>query len=389
MPTNTNANHSMTYPGFDQDAESDGSSECYASEPATTMTCSSSVESSTTSTTATSSMDSITGRYGNIRQKYHIDSVVIGTGYQAYAVRECINRATGQRYAVKSIRKSSPSVEMADLHREVKLLKEMQHNNIVRLVDVYEDAEHLHIVTDLYSGGELYDKIVQKRKSSSAGSGCIAEDEAAKILHQVLAALSHLHDRDIVHRDLKPENIMFESTDKNSPIKLIDFGLARTHRSCEEEEPYMSRIAGSFYFLAPEVLQKKYDKSCDLWSLGVIAYIMLCGYPPFNGESNQEVCDAVRRGKLRFQAKYWKGVSREAKDFIRRLLCVNPRKRMTVEDALNHPWMVKHSVLATKGEEHKCNSYAKMKCKRLRNQVSSLSVGGMKRGKLKLSLFRF
>jgi serine/threonine protein kinase len=220
------------------------------------------------------------------------------------------------------------------------LLREMKHDSVVRLVDVFEDAEYVHLVTDLFTGGELFDRIVQKSNEEN-GAACFAEDEAARVLHQVLRAVSYMHRRGIVHRDIKPENIMFESKEEGSPIKIIDFGLARKHHG-RYGEPPMSTVVGTPYYIAPDVLRKKYDNSCDLWSVGVIAYILLCGYPPFNGGNNEETHAAVLRGRYRFPAREWRGTSPEARDFVRGLLQMNASKRMTVEQALEHPWMRRH-----------------------------------------------
>ncbi|KAL7517576.1 hypothetical protein ACHAWF_000131, partial [Thalassiosira exigua] len=144
-------------------------------------------------------------------------------------------------------------------------------------------------------------------------------DTPPAILHQILAAVSHMHQRDIVHRDIKPENILFETKDKDSPVKLIDFGFARKHFG-NQGEPPMTTTAGTPYYIAPEVLARKYDKSCDLWSVGVVAYVLMCGYPAFNSADDDEVHDAVRRGWYRFPSEEWSGSSREARDFIRHLL---------------------------------------------------------------------
>ena len=157
----------------------------------------------------------------------------------------------------------------------------------------------------------------------------------------MLTAISYLHKHGIVHRDIKPENILFDSADEDSTIKIIDFGLARKHFG-NRGEPPMRNTVGTPYYIAPEVHRRKYDKSCDLWSVGVITYILLCGYPLFNGATNKEVCDSVRRGYCHFSLIDWSGVSREGRDFVWRLLQKDPRKRMTVNQALNHPWMLKH-----------------------------------------------
>mmetsp|Transcript_24256 Transcript_24256/g.46476 ORF Transcript_24256/g.46476 Transcript_24256/m.46476 type:complete len:392 (-) Transcript_24256:187-1362(-) len=270
-----------------------------------------------------------------IEYKYQVDQRVLGTG-QIGTVRECIDRTTGERFAVKSIRKSDPAVKPGSLAREIKLLQAMKHSSIIQLVDMYEDADYMHIVTDLCEGGELFEKIIEKTSSNNEnGAACFAENEAASLLHQILTSVAYMHKRGIVHRDIKPENILFDTKDKDSPIKIIDFGLARKYAG---NRP-MTTIVGTPYYIAPEVLRKKYDKSCDLWSIGVIAYVMLLGYPPFNGNNNKEVHDSILRGRCRFPSA---GLSREARSFVHRLLRKDPRKRSTVEQALNHPWMAKH-----------------------------------------------
>lgn len=288
-----------------------------------------------------SSEESITGTLSDIERKYNVDSRVLGTGHNG-SVRECMDRATGQRYAVKSIRKSDPAVKAGGLAREINLLREMKHCSIIQLVDVFEDEEYVHLVTDLCKGGELFDKIVDKA-SVDNGSPCFAEDEAARIMYQILKAVSYMHKKGIAHRDIKPENILFETKDVYSPIKIIDFGLSRKHYGRIGEAP-MSTVVGTPYYIAPEVLRRKYDKSCDSWSIGVIAYILLCGYPPFSGASNDQTHKSILRGQYCFPAQDWKDVSRDAMNFISRMLQVDPRKRMTVDQALNHPWIMKHNI---------------------------------------------
>ena len=147
-----------------------------------------------------------------------------------------------------------------------------------------------------------------------------------------------MHRRNVVHRDIKPENILFETPDEDSPVKIIDFGLARKHYASLGEPP-MTTIVGTPYYIAPEVLRKNYGKACDMWSVGVIAYIILCGYPPFNGSSNREVYEAVVKGKYWFPSEDWENISSGAKDFINGLLQRDPRHRMTVDQALRHPWI--------------------------------------------------
>jgi len=282
---------------------------------------------------------SVTGKFSNIEDAYHVDPRVLGTGHHG-SVRECVDRVSGQRCAVKSICKSDPAVVPDGLAREVILLREMKHGSIVQLVDFFEDADYVHIVTDLCTGGELFDKITKQSSNVDNSTPCFAENEAARIMHQILHAVSYMHKKGIAHRDIKPENILFDTEDEDSLIKIIDFGLSRKHFEEFGDSP-MTEIVGTPYYIAPDVLKGTgYDKSCDLWSVGVIAYILLAGYPPFNGSDNSEVYNAIRQGRYQFPSSDWAGTSRQSRDFIRRLLQKDPRKRMTAEQALNHPWMV-------------------------------------------------
>jgi serine/threonine protein kinase len=226
---------------------------------------------------------------------------------------------------------------MDHLQREVQLLSVMNHENIMKMVDCYEDDDYIHIVTEKYTGGELFDKIIDNTNQD----GCLSEMEAARIIRQLLSAISYLHENDIVHRDIKPENILFESNDQDSSIRLIDFGLSRTH---SQDDAPMSSPVGTCYYMSPELLKGEYNRSTDIWSIGVIAYILLCGYPPFNGNDDRDIVRAIQRGHYTF-VDGWDGVSIEALDFIKCLLKRDPRRRLTAEEALAHPWL--KSVFAT------------------------------------------
>merc|ERR1712087_385348 len=163
-----------------------------------------------------------------------------------------------------------------------------------------------------------------------------------------------MHEHGVVHRDLKPENVLFETSDEESPIKIIDFGLSRKHDG--SIEPAMGSIFGTPYYIAPEVLRKCYDRSCDLFSVGVISYIMLCGYPPFNGRNTKEVYKSVMHGHYQFNPFDWKNTSVESRDFIQRLLLFDPSHRMTAEQALNHPFIIKHNIRSMRFDESRDES---------------------------------
>jgi serine/threonine protein kinase len=271
----------------------------------------------------------ITGRYSDINVNYSVSNLVLGSGHFG-TVRQCINRATGQTYAVKSMEKSRVS-RIDHLQREIKLLSMMNHENIIKMMDCYEDETYIHIVTEKYTGGELFDKIVDNTTSN----GCLSESEAARIVEQILRAVDYLHDNDIVHRDIKPENLLFETKREDSSIRLIDFGLSRTHSRGDE---MMSNPVGTCYYFSPELLKGSYDRATDLWSVGIVAYILLCGYPPFNGNSDQDIAAAIRKGRYTF-VDGWGDKSAEAVDFIKCLLRRDPRRRYTAKQALVHPWL--------------------------------------------------
>lgn len=271
----------------------------------------------------------VTGVFANINDDYYIAPDIMGRGHYGI-VRECIHRATRHALAVKSISKSK--IRRVDhLQNEILLLSEMNHHGIMKMVDCYEDAECVHIITEKYSGGELFDRIV----TNTTDSGCLSEHRAVRIVNSLLKAVAYLHANEIVHRDIKPENILFESNHEDAAVKLIDFGLSRRHN----DDVPMTNSVGTAYYMSPELLEGKYDKSTDIWSVGVVAYVALCGRPPFNGKSNVEIRNATQRGRLRFRSVYWINKSDDAKDFIECLLRKDPRRRYTVREALAHPWI--------------------------------------------------
>jgi len=272
----------------------------------------------------------ITGILRDILADYDVFSTVLGKGHYG-CVRECEHRRTRRILAVKSVEKSKIR-RLDHLRREVYLLCKMKHHGIMKMVDCYEDAECVHIVTERYTGGELFDKI----SDNTTANGCFSEQNAVGVIKSLLEAVAYLHANGIVHRDIKPENILFESNHDDAAVKLIDFGLSRRHKS---GDALMSNPVGTAYYMAPEVLEGEYDQACDIWSVGTIAYILLCGYPPFNGESDHDIFEAIKKGHFDFPKPAWSSKSDEAKDFVKCLMKVDPSRRLNANEALNHPWI--------------------------------------------------
>jgi len=181
---------------------------------------------------------------------------------------------------------------------------------------------------ELVTGGELFDKIVEK--------GCYTEKEASILVRKIVSAIDYLHDLDICHRDLKPENLLLASEDQTTEVKIADFGLSKI----VNQKVMMQTACGTPGYVAPEVLSATgYDREVDMWSIGVITYILLCGFPPFFGETVPELFEQIMSARFDYPQEYWCDVSQEAKDFINCLLVVDPKKRLTTKQDLEHVWL--------------------------------------------------
>ena len=214
------------------------------------------------------------------------------------------------------------------LFNEINNLKDLDHPNILKMYEFFEDEKRYYIVTDICKGGELFDEIVARGKFS--------ERDAAMLLKQILGCINYCHQNNIVHRDLKPENVLLEQNREFDQIKIIDFGTSLVF----DESKKLDEKLGTPYYIAPEVLAKNYGSKCDIWSCGVITYIVLSGIPPFNGASDQEIMKKVKVGKFSFADQIWGSISETGKDFITQLLTKDQDKRPSAEQALQHPWIV-------------------------------------------------
>ncbi|CAH2072896.1 unnamed protein product [Thlaspi arvense] len=237
----------------------------------------------------------------------------------------CTDIKTGEKYACKSISKKKlrTAVDIEDVRREVEIMKHMpKHPNIVSLKDSFEDDDSVHIVMELCEGGELFDRIVAR--------GHYTERAAAAVMKTIIEVVQICHKQGVMHRDLKPENFLFANKKEASPLKAIDFGLSVFFKPGEQ----FNEIVGSPYYMAPEVLRRNYGPEIDVWSAGVILYILLCGVPPFWAETEQGVAQAIIRSVIDFKRDPWPRVSDSAKDLVRKMLEPDPRKRLSAAEVL-------------------------------------------------------
>ena len=275
---------------------------------------------------------SVTGHYSNLRDIYTVEGSELGHGHYGQ-VFTGLHKETGRRDAIKVIPKKKVK-NLDSLKNEIKIMQELSgHQYIITLYDVFEDHRNLYLAMELCEGGELFYQIQQ--------AGSYHEGDAAVIMSQLLKALVHCHEHHICHRDLKPENFLLKAKGDITQLKVIDFGLSRIF----EEGQHMHSRAGTPYYIAPEVLKRDYGPECDMWSAGVMLYILLCGYPPFWGDNDEEIYESVRCGEFDYDDPAWDKVSAgagSARDLIESLLTLDTEARLTAKQALDHPWIHLH-----------------------------------------------
>ena len=252
---------------------------------------------------------------------------ILGSGTYS-VVRIARHLESQKQYAVKCIsKKTLKEVELHAILEEVKIMQELEHENLVPLIDYFNEDSGLYIVTPLCTGGELFDVLIKRE--------CYTELDARKLMHKLASAISYLHSEGIVHRDLKPENILMKSTAPDSQVMIADFGFAKSTAGGLHDT-----ACGTPGYIAPEIIHgKAYGTEVDCWSLGVILFILLCGYPPFPGENHAEILRRVAVADYNFNSPYWENVTAEAKDLVSKLLQPEPELRLTAQGVMEHPWM--------------------------------------------------
>ncbi|XP_025809940.1 calcium-dependent protein kinase 14 isoform X2 [Panicum hallii] len=242
----------------------------------------------------------------------------------------CTHKATGEKFACKTIskRKLSTKEDIEDVRREVQIMYHLSGQpGVVELKGAYEDKNSVHLIMELCAGGMLFDRIIAK--------GHYTERAAASLLRTIVEIIHTCHTMGVIHRDLKPENFLLLSKDENAPLMATDFGLSVFFKEGE----VFRDIVGSAYYIAPEVLKRSYGPEADIWSVGVIVYILLCGVPPFWAESEHGIFNAILRGQVDFTSDPWPRISHGAKDLVRKMLNPDPKQRISAHDVLNHPWI--------------------------------------------------
>lgn len=323
-------------------------------------------------------LDTILGKpYEDVKSHYTLGKE-LGRG-QFGVTFLCNEISTGRQYACKSIskRKLVSKNDKEDMRREIQIMQHLSGQpNIVEFKGAYEDKQSVHLVMELCAGGELFDRIIAK--------GHYTERAAATICRAIVNVVHACHFMGVMHRDLKPENFLLASRDENAPLKATDFGLSVF---IQEGKVYRD-IVGSAYYVAPEVLRRSYGKEIDIWSAGVILYILLSGVPPFWAETEKGIFDAILQGEIDFESQPWPSISPSAKDLVKRMLTKDPKKRITSTQVLEHHWIkeggdasdkpIDSAVLSRMKQFRAMNKLKKLALKVIAENLSEEDIQGLK-----------
>lgn len=314
---------------------------------------------------------------GHLKEYYNLGRK-LGNG-QFGTTYLCVEKATGREYACKSIakRKLLTAEDVEDVRREIEIMHHLSGNaNVISIKGAYEDAVAVHVVMELCSGGELFDRIIKR--------GHYSEKKAAQLTRTIVSVIEACHSLGVMHRDLKPENFLFVDEKEDSPLKAIDFGLSVFFKPGET----FTDVVGSPYYVAPEILCKHYGPEADVWSAGVMVYILLSGVPPFWAENEREIFDEVLHGELDFTSDPWPNISASAKDLVKRMLHRDPKRRLTAHQVLCHPWVrddgvapdkpLDSAVLSRLKQFSAMNKIKKMALRIIAENLSEEEIAGLK-----------
>eukprot|EP00245_Coleochaete_scutata_P016446 TRINITY_DN7686_c0_g1_i1.p1 TRINITY_DN7686_c0_g1~~TRINITY_DN7686_c0_g1_i1.p1 ORF type:complete len:533 (+),score=103.98 TRINITY_DN7686_c0_g1_i1:233-1831(+) len=328
--------------------------------------------------TAKSHTSCVLGRKTENVNQFYTMSRKLGAG-QFGTTYLCVEKKTGLEYACKTIPKKKLITleDVEDVKREVAIMHHLVgHPNIVNIKGAYEDSQAVHLVMELCAGGELFDRIISR--------GHYSERRAAMLTRIILGVVEQCHSLGVIHRDLKPENFLLANSDDDMALKATDFGLSIFFQPGE----VFNDVVGSPYYVAPEVLRRKYGPEADVWSAGVIVYILLSGVPPFWAETEQGIFEAVLKGEIDFVSPPWPTISSSAKDLIKKMLHGDPKKRLTARQVLAHPWVavdgvasdreIDNAVLSRLKHFSAMNRLKKMAVRVIAESMSEEEIQGLK-----------
>ena len=267
----------------------------------------------------------------------------LGKGSYGVVRMGCLKFDPSKKFAIKILDKARIIEKPYMLEREIAILLKLDHPNIINFIEAYQDFKYFYLVMEYCSGGELLDHIVKKRH--------LKEKETMVIMQKIFSAVNYFHNKKIVHRDLKPENILFTDSSSSAEPKIIDFGLGNYKEGFSNNNTFQTKV-GTPLYVAPEVLKENYTTKCDIWALGIIMYLLLSGNHPFVCKTEHELYAKIKKGKVNFDGEEWSTISIFAKKLILKLLEVDPNKRYSAKQALQHPWFTKDLNLVEKDSPH-------------------------------------